>query len=318
MAVLAFKQQYALSADIKNSFVFRIYIFLAYGTAYFFLFVMSPSRMQYFKKCDIYILACSLFSSIIILFSGNIDLSTGDVLAEGVSRATIKEPLMLLFIISAYWLFFCSFKKKLIGAGCILIAFYGIYMSMSQSALISILLISFGILILSWFSHNTKNIMFILAAMPVALFAGASYMYSSKGFERLSHIVDWEVYYNAGSGYDTSRIELLNWGWEIFKSSPIVGLNPYLPNGSYTHFFVMDILMCMGVLGIVCLFAFFSSIIKGAINANRLCGTSAYWMILLCIYSLSQSIFHGSVTSIMSAGTSIMIGFSLYYNNRQI
>lgn len=311
----------AATADNYNAAaygrLFFLYVYFSYAINPFLLFLLPPKRFFYLANRPSLVYIPSLFSLlvIIILFRemifGTEELDF--VVSHGINRATTKFAMAMVFMMSLYYIVFSDRKfYKLIFAFLGLgISVLSIGKSSSQSLLLSTGLIC--VIAFVYSLREKKSFFIVLTFAVLGMLAAIPYILTSEAFKRLRGLADIDLYYTYGTGYDVSRIYLLQEGWNTFKSSPIVGGNLYLPFGGYTHFFPMDVLMTCGVLGFPFLAFIFYIMAKGFIVSFRKLPQAYVWMLMFIGFEFSQGFFHGSYVTALGACISMMLAINMMF-----
>lgn len=300
--------------------LFMYYSVIAVNIFPFLLFFMPPRRFFYLANNPWLVFAPALFSVVVlfVLFRGMFFEGTSSSVAvsEGVNRATTTYVIALLFFMSLYYIVFSMKLYKVLIALCTLV-FSGVMImkSSSQSLLVSCFLILVVTLLYSF--KDRRSFIIMLFVSVVGLTASIPYLLLSKGFERLSNIVDVGLFYTYGGEYDVSRIDLAKQGFDLFLSSPIFGGYPFLPDGSYTHFFLVDMIMAAGILGILMIFAIFYITARFYLVSFARMPVTYVWIVMYVTFEGCQILFHGGAVSNACMAFGLIFTLHLIYNNTQ-
>lgn len=317
LLIMTFDYSVKLDVNIMQyGKAYLLYLFFCQTMVGFFMYFLTKDRFLYLANNPWLIYVPNLAStSIIIFLYGDTLGSDGSfaMLSAGINRATIKDPIAVGFIISFFWVIF---SRKIwtifLGFLGLVISLYAVKISSSQSLIISLFLVCITALIFSFRNRTTFTLM--ICAFLLGVFVVIPYLWISQSFERLSQLANLDLLYTYGGTYDVSRIDLFLNGWNAFLSSPIVGGNAFLPDsGMYTHFFIMDAMMAAGILGIATIIAMGYLSIKVIKDSYRLLPLDYVWIVMMCVYYISQCFFHGSVTSLYSAPFALVITLSMLF-----
>lgn len=303
-------------------FAFKAYSFIAHTMAPFLLFLLPQGRFEYLAKKPMLIFIPSTISAILFisLWGDMIASDFSYILLQdtGVSRHLAKFQFLVLFSISiGIFVFSTKIIQNILSIIGMLIAFYGFYISGSQSNIVSAAFVIFVATIIS-----TRKMYSFIRAIIINLSAIIFVLYFfiySKTFDRiLSTIFGMSDQILLGQGGDVSsasRIDLIYQGLQKFMESPIIGGTPYLEGDIYTHFFIVDTMMGMGIFGIVILAVYFTTIFRVYIFSYKSLDDSKIWILLIASCFFSQQFFHGNILSIISFSTSIFISIDMIRNH---
>lgn len=298
--------------------IFNYYVFFAYGIAPFAIFLMTRERLLFLVNNEWIVFLPSFISTalILILFRDVLSSDYATVLLSGtgVNRATIAEPLMVLFAMSVFWvIFFNKIWKFAFGCAGLLISLYGIYLSSSQSQLISavaVCVVAFA------FSVRKAKTMVISVIMGFfAVFAVIPYFVNAVGFKRLTKLFRLEEEYMLGGTYDVSRIDNIRESLAWFKASPIFGGKIYNSTGGYSHFFPADVLMAGGMIGAIIAIMVMIGCAKGVVGLARNTGQQGIWLVLFATPFVIFSLTQGSYLSLISVFTAILLSAENAFKN---
>ena len=294
----------------------NFYFLMAYAIAPTLMYLAPRARFMFIVKNSWIIYVPALITVLIIIFfMGDLGLEVvAGLSSPDVGRSTTKAPMGVLFVISMCWVVLGkSIFKMLFGLVGAFIAVYAIRSSSSQSLLISSLL---AFITLGFLSLKNKFSLLKSVVLTIALIVGLGYfVVDNVAFERLSNIFYVEDFYMFGGKYDVSRLEFAKQGMDLFLSSPICGGNAYLPMGTYTHFYLVDILMATGLIGaFLCVVVYFG-MFKGFMYGLSHLKTEYLWIIPFAVFYMSQFFFHGSLISIIYIPTGIFLALYLMREN---
>ena len=319
--LLAFWDKPSLSSRVYGSEfgkIFQYYSLFAYSFAPLFLFYLSKDRLLFLSDRPYLVFVPSFVATLIILLFNIGDLGMMDMSVHtGISRSSIKEPIAVMAVMAIYYMIFSDnlWKKLIFGFGGAVVSGIGVYLSTSQSIILSIGFVGIIAVILSF--RNLKNLFSALVLGGSFLFIALPYLFVSRSWERLEKLFYLKTFYTmSDTKYDFSRIDLISQGWELFLSSPIIGGNPYLPNGGYTHTFIIDIMMGMGCIGILLTSIILWTCFKGALKIYTRLPVTSYWLILLCTYFFIEYLTHGSITSLISLPVAILLSVSTMFTSK--
>jgi len=304
---------------IDHGKIFLYYTFVSYAVGNFLLFFLPRNRFIFIAENSWLIFICAFISSSLVIFLFGNDLLEGYTGWEnmGVNRSTIKQPLAVLFVLSLSWFIF-ERKLWIFLLSCVglLLSLYGVYISSSQSLLVSVA----GILFLA-FLMSFKNKIYLIKSLILAISMGIfaiPYLIYSKSWERLTSLIFLKDEYLLGGGYDTSRIDLIQEGLSLFRESPIFGGNIYNTQGLYCHCFPIDVLMAGGVIGAILMVIILYGCLRGAWRIYKNCDGKYYWIILLSLFLFSQGLFHGDYCTLISMQTAILLSADMIFSKDNI
>ena len=154
-----------------------------------------------------------------------------------------------------------------------------------------------------------------LAIIVVGVLGFGYFSIKSVALERLSNIFAIGDYYSFGGNYDVSRLDLMKQGFDLFLSSPVFGGNAYLPSGTYTHFYLIAILMATGLVGAALCVIVYIGVFNGVLYALKNLKTDHLWIIPFALFYMTQALFHGSLISVVSVPTGIFLALNLMRKN---
>ena len=308
----------AIYTNIEYGKLYDFYILVAYGLSPLFLFLMPRNRFLFFANREWLVFIPSFFSTIIILYLFGDFLSPDGIdyfNGGGINRQTIKEPILMLFVMSFYWfIFFNKFWKFLLGCIGLIISGYGIIVSSSQSILLSVFIVIISAL--PFAIKDKRRFAMFSIIIAITLFAGIPYIMSSKGWERLQNIISFKEAYMFGGHYDISRVDIMRDAFGIFLKNPLFGESIVTSTGSTAHFFPSDVLMSTGIIGGVLMCIVIYQCLCGALYLYKRANPQYCWMLMIFFAYLIQNMLHSSFTSMLSFPFMLMLSAQMVYRNR--
>ena len=295
--------------------IFYYYEFTAYSILPMTLFYLTPSRFEFLSRNTWLIFIPTFLSlSIILYYFGDIlSGEYGGMDFQGVNRATTKEPMGFMFVMSLYWIVFSGkFSKFAIGMVGLAISLYSLKISSSQSLLLSAAAVCFVTFLLSFKNKSSLAITIVLGVIGASI--ALPYIMMSKGFQRLQNLMYLSDIYTYGGSYDVSRIDLIKQGLAMFAQSPIFGGNILTPMGGYCHFLFVDVLMAGGIIGFILMCIILYGCLKGALSISRL-PTRYYWIVMISTYVFVQLLFHGKATALISMPVMLLLCANSFFGN---
>lgn len=308
--------QGAIKYDGGLGAVSNFYFFVAYAMIPTLMYFAPRARFMFVVRNSWLVYVPALITVLIIIFFiGDLELyAYAGQDYFGISRSTTKIPIGILFVISLCWIVLSDrIIKVAFGVVGFLVAVYAMRGSASQSLIVSSM---FSFLILTLISFKSRfSLVRALAIIVVGVLGFGYFSIKSVALERLSNIFAIGDYYSFGGNYDVSRLDLMKQGFDLFLSSPVFGGNAYLPSGTYTHFYLIDILMATGLVGAALCVIVYIGVFNGVLYALKKLKTDHLWIIPFALFYMTQALFHGSLISVVSVPTGIFLALNLMRKN---
>ena len=270
------------------------YIFLGYSIAPFLLFLMPSKRFFFLANNPWLVYLPSLISmALISIFYSEFYLGIeGDgELTNQLNRAHVSGTTAFVFVMSLYYIVLAKGTWKIImGALSMILVAVALSRSSSQSMLVSAAIICIVLICFSF--REKRSLIKVCVGGAIASVSLIPLIFLSEGFNRLVGLLGSDIQY---TGY--SRIDLVWEAWDVFMSSPILGGNLYLPDGSYSHFFPSDVLMVCGIFGFPFLIYIFYMLAQSFFVSLTKLPLAYAWMVMLISFVFVETLLHGNYGS---------------------